>query len=49
MLVWDNLNTHRGQVMRRMTALAKTRLTRMQHRPDLIEGFLAKIGLGPHF
>jgi transposase len=88
-LVWDNLNTHRDQVMRRLiaarpwltvhqlppyapelnpvegvwsnlkrslanlvkhnidqlTALVKTRLTRMQHRPELIEGFLAKTGL----
>ena len=28
-----------------LTALVKTRLTRMQHRPGLIEGFLAKTGL----
>jgi hypothetical protein len=28
-----------------LTALARTRLRRMQHRPGLIDGFLAKTGL----
>jgi hypothetical protein len=28
-----------------LTALVKTRLKRMQYRPDLIDGFLAKTGL----
>ena len=29
-----------------LTALVKTRLKRMQYRPGLISGFLAKTGLG---
>ena len=29
----------------RVTALVKTRLKRMQYRPGLLEGFLAKSGL----
>jgi hypothetical protein len=29
-----------------LTALARTRLRRMQYRPPLLEGFLAGIGLG---
>jgi hypothetical protein len=30
-----------------LTALVKTRLRRMQYRPGLLDGFLAKTGLGP--
>jgi len=29
----------------RLTALVKTRLRRMQYRPGLLDGFLAKTGL----
>jgi putative transposase len=31
-----------------LTALAKTRLRRMQHRPGLLEGFLAQPGSTSH-
>jgi len=37
--VWSNLNIDQ------LTALVKTRLRRMQYRPGLLEGFLAKTGL----
>jgi putative transposase len=52
-VVKDNLNTHVSRAMAELiaaqdwlTALIKTRLKRMQYRPDLLDGFLASTGLG---
>jgi hypothetical protein len=47
--VWSNLKRSLANLAKRnidqLTALIKTRLTRTQHRPELIEGFLANTGL----
>jgi hypothetical protein len=47
--VWSNLKRSLANLAKRnlgqLTALVKTRLKRMQYRPGLIEGFLAKTGL----
>jgi putative transposase len=47
--VWSNLKRSLANLAKhdidQLTALIKTRLTRMQHRPELIQGFLAKTGL----
>jgi transposase len=44
--VWSNLKRSLANLAKRnlgqLTALVKTRLKRMQYRPGLIEGFLAK-------
>jgi putative transposase len=44
-LVWSHLKRSLANLAKRdiaqLTALAKTRLRRMQYRPGLIEGFLA--------
>ena len=48
-LVWANLKRSLANLTKhnitQLTALVKTRLRRMQHRPGLLEGFLAKPGL----
>jgi hypothetical protein len=38
-VVWDNRN------LSQLTILTRTRLKRMQHRPGLLDGFLASTGL----
>ncbi len=47
--VWSNLKRSLANLTKhnidQLTALVKTRLRRMQHRPGLLEGFLAKTGL----
>ena len=47
--VWSNLKRSLANLTKHgideLTALVKTRLNRMQHRPDLIDGFFAKTGL----
>ena len=47
--VWSNLKRSLANLTKhnidQLTALVKTRLRRMQHRPGLLEGFLAKPGL----
>jgi hypothetical protein len=47
--VWSNLKRSLANLVKhdinQLTALVKTRLRRMQHRPGLLEGFLAKPGL----
>ncbi len=47
--VWSNLERSLAhlakQNIRQLTALVKTRLRRMQHRPGLLDGFLARTGL----
>jgi DDE superfamily endonuclease len=47
--VWSNLKRSLANLTKHniseLTALVKTRLRRMQHRPGLLEGFLAKTGL----
>jgi transposase len=50
--VWSNLERSLvnlvnlvKQDIRQLTALIKTRLRRMQYRPGLLDGFLAKTGL----
>ena len=47
--VWAHLKRSLATLTRHtiteLTALVKTRLKRMQHRPDLLEGFLASTGL----
>ena len=47
--VWSNLKRSLANLVKRdigqLTALVKTRLRRMQYRPGLLEGFLAKPGL----
>ena len=49
--VWSNLKRSLANLVKRdinqLTALVKTRLRRMQYRPGLLDGFLAKTGLGP--
>jgi hypothetical protein len=48
--VWSNLKRSLANLTKlgtdQLTALVKTRLRRMQYRPGLIDGFLAKTGLG---
>jgi len=47
--VWSNLKRSLAnptkQNIDQLTALVKARLRRMQYRPDLLDGFLAKTGL----
>ena len=47
--VWSNLKRSLANLTKhnidQLTALIKTRLRRMQYRPGLLEGFLAKTGL----
>jgi hypothetical protein len=47
--VWSNLKRSLANLIKHnvseLTALAKTRLRRMQYRPGLLEGFLAGTGL----
>jgi hypothetical protein len=47
--VWSHLKRSLANLAKRnlaqLTALIKTRLTRMQYRPGLLEGFLASTGL----
>ena len=47
--VWSHLKRSLANLAKRnlaqLTALVKTRLKRMQYRPGLIDGFLAKTGL----
>jgi putative transposase len=47
-LVWSHLRSLANLAKRnlsQLTALIKTRLRRMQHRPRLLDGFLASTGL----
>ena len=53
--VWSNLKRSLANLTKQnidqLTALVKTRLRRMQYRPGLLDGFLAKTGLdlsNPH-
>jgi DDE superfamily endonuclease len=47
--VWSNLKRSLANLTKQdigqLTALARTRLRRMQYRPGLLDGFLAKTGL----
>ena len=47
--VWSNLKRSLANLAKQdigqLTALVKTRLRRMQYRPGLLDGFLAKTGL----
>jgi hypothetical protein len=47
--VWSNLKRSLANLVKhnidQLAALVKARLTRMQHRPELIEGVLAKTEL----
>ena len=47
--VWSNLKRSLANLVKQdinqLTTLVKTRLRRMQYRPGLLEGFLAKPGL----
>jgi putative transposase len=47
--VWSHLKRSLANLTKRnlaqLTALVKTRLRRIQYRPDLLEGFLAGTGL----
>jgi transposase len=47
--VWSNLKLSLANLTKhnigQLTALIKTRLRRMQYRPGLLDGFLAKTGL----
>ena len=47
--VWSNLKRSLANLAKRdisqLTALVKIRLRRMQYRPGLLDGFLAKTGL----
>jgi hypothetical protein len=47
--VWSNLKRSLANLTKhnigQLTALIKTRLRRMQYRPGLLDGFLAKTGL----
>ena len=47
--VWSHLKRSLANLAKRnlsqLTALARTRLKRMQYRPSLLEGFLADAGL----
>ena len=49
MPVWSNLKRSLANLTKhnidQLTALVKTRLRRMQYRPGLFDGFLAKTGL----
>ena len=51
-LVWSHLKRSLANLAKRdiaqLTALAKTRLRRMQYQPGLVEGFLAEPAR-PHF
>jgi putative transposase len=46
---WSNLKRSLANLTKhdidQLTALVKTRLRRMQYRPGLLDGFLAKTGL----
>lgn len=48
--VWSHLKRSLANLAKRnlaqLTVLVKTRLTRMQYRPGLLEGFLASTGPG---
>ena len=48
-LVWSHLKRSLANLAKRnlaqLTVLVKTRLRRMQHRPGLLDGFLASTGL----
>ena len=48
--VWSHLKRSLADLIKRnirqLTALVKTRLKRMRHRPGPLDGFLAKTGLG---
>ena len=53
--LWSHLKRSLANLAKRnlaqLTALIKTRLRRMQYRPGLLDGFLAKTGLdlsNPH-
>jgi putative transposase len=47
--IWSNLKRSLANLVKQdigqLNALIKTRLRRMQYRPGLLEGFLAKPGL----
>ena len=47
--IWSNLKRSLANLVKQdinqLTTLVKTRLRRMQYRPGLLEGFLAKPGL----
>jgi len=47
--VWSNLKRFLANLAKQnidqLTVLVKTRLRRMQYRPGLLDGFLAKTGL----
>jgi hypothetical protein len=47
--IWSHLKRSLANLAKRdisqLTALVKTRLKRMQYRPGLLDGFLAKTGL----
>jgi len=47
--VWSNLKRSLANLTKhnigQLTALVKARLRQMQHRPGLLDGFLAKTGL----
>jgi hypothetical protein len=47
--VWSNLKRSLANLTKhdfdQLTALIRTRLRRMQYRPGLLDGFLAKTGL----
>jgi putative transposase len=47
--IWSNLKRSLANLTKhnigQLTALVKTRLRRMQYRPGLLDGFLAKTGL----
>ena len=47
--VWSNLKRSLANLIKQnidqLTALVKSRLRRMQYRPGLLDGFLAKTGL----
>jgi hypothetical protein len=49
--IWSNLKRSLANLVKQdisqLTALVKTRLRRMQHRPALLDGFLTKPGLDP--
>ena len=47
--IWSNLKRSLANLAKQnidqLTALVKTRLRRMQYRPGLLDGFLARTGL----
>jgi putative transposase len=44
-VLWRPAAVRRWHNIGQLTALIKTRLRRMQYRPGLLDGFLAKTGL----